>query len=238
MKRRNLGGGPPGALRETGGRTMRRWGISFLLLTLLLSGCGGQSAVPAAAPDGASAPERPAVEARSASPVADMSSSLLEHDPRPLPEEEILTAYQRAAAMYGWFSVDLLPDSGETARVEGRTYRKVDMPGMEDLDDLRTFLRSAFSKELTERLLATGGERPVYREIDGALYVSGENRPRAEHWGDVSVEVQQDSGTEYSVNVCVEHLDADGVSAGVECWSFRYVYEDDRWVFPEFQLVS
>ena len=42
---------------------MRRWGISFLLLTLLLSGCGGQSAVPAAAPDGASAPERPAVEA-------------------------------------------------------------------------------------------------------------------------------------------------------------------------------
>lgn len=207
---------------------MRKRGICLLLLSLLLSGCGQQS-------PSISIP--PAPPAQAAAPVADMSSSLLERSPRPLPEEEILTAYHRACVMFGWFGLDLLPDNGETATVNGRVYRKVDMPGMEDMDGLRAFLRSVFSKELTEQLLASGGDRPLYQEIDGALYVSGESRDRDGSKGEIEVEIQQNSETEYSVNVTVELLDADGASAGLECWSFPYAYEDDRWIFLDFQLV-
>lgn len=211
---------------------MRKRGICVLLLALLLSGCG-QGGASAGDPGQAA----PTVQAGAASPVAGMSASQVERAPRPLPEEEVLTAYERAEAMCGWFSVDLLPDSGETVEVNGKIYRKVDMAGMEDMDDLRAFLRSAFSRELTESLLEAGGECPVYQEINGALYVSGESRSRDQSKGEIDVEVEQSGEMEYSVNVTVELLEADGSAAGLECWSFPYAYEEDRWVFLEFQLV-
>lgn len=204
--------------------------ICLLLLALLLSGCASASDP---GRQDAPAPE----QAREASAAAEMRTSQVERAPRPLPEEEVLTAYSQAETICGWFSVDLLPDSGRTAIANGRTYRKVDMTGMEDMDDLRAFLRSVFSRELTERLLETGGEHPVYQEINGALYVCGESRDRDRSKGAVTVEAEQTAETEYSVNVTVELLGEDGNPAGLECWSFPYAYEEDRWVFLDFQLV-
>lgn len=211
---------------------MKRKLFCFLLMALMLTGCGQGSAFP---PDGASEP--PAAWSEAAAPAAGMTSSQLERAPRPLPEEEIRTAYDRAVTIYSWFTVDLLPDSGETAEIDGCIYRKVDRQGIADLDDLRAFLRSVFSRDLTERLLATGGGWPLYQELDGVLYVRGESRPRDDRKGGIEVQVQQIDDVSYSVNVTVDLLDENGESAGLECWSFPYAYEDDRWVFLEFQLV-
>ena len=62
--------------------------------------------------------------------------------------------------------VSPLPDTGQTVSQDGRIYRRVD--GMEELEDLRIYLNGLFAPEVTERLLTTGGDTPMYRDIDGA----------------------------------------------------------------------
>ena len=151
-------------------------------------------------------------------------------------EEEIISAYDRAVTAYSWFVVSPLPDTGQTVSQDGRIYRRVD--GMEELEDLRIYLNGLFAPEVTERLLTTGGDTPMYRDIDGALYVTGQGRERDPLKGKRQVEAQQVSDGEYSVNVTVDLLDRDGVTiTGLESWSFPYVYTGERWVFTDFHLI-
>ena len=204
----------------------------IFLVVLLLPGCG----------DGAAPSAAVHAEAGSAGIQAEdggFSAIQLEAEPRPLTEEEILSAYYRAEEAYGWFDLTPLPDNGESVRLEGTVYRRVDAPGMEDLDDLRTYLRSLFSLEMTERLLAVGESRPLYQDVDGALYVSFSGRARDGSKGAAQVEVVQVDGQNYTLEVSVELLDASqGAVTGLECWSFPYAYVDGRWVFTDFQMVS
>lgn len=202
---------------------MRR-GICLWLIILLLSGCTGAAA---------DTPEKSAAPAEEG-----LSATRLEADPRPLTEEEILAAYYRAEEAWGWFCREPLPDSGETVSLEGGTYRRVDYPGMETVEDLRSYLRGLFSPELTDRLLSTGEDRPLYRDIEGALYVSFTGQPRDSGRGGTQVSVVQSDAGSYSLEVSVELLDSRGGVTGLECWSFPYAYADSRWVFTDFQLVT
>ena len=204
----------------------------WLLLLFLLSGCGSAAAPPPAA-------GRDAAPAQSLETDMGLSATQLESEPRPLMEEEILAAYYRAEEAYGWFDLAPLPDSGETVRLNGASYRRVDYPGMETADDLRAYLRGLFSAGLTDDLLSLGGDRPYYQDVDGALYVSFSGRARDSGKGAAQVEVVQVDGQNYALEVSVELLDAsqDAVT-GLECWSFPYAYVDGRWVFTDFQLVS
>ena len=77
-----------------------------------------------------------------------------------------------------------------------------------------------------------------YRDIHGELYVGGEGRGWDESKGETDIQIQQTGENAYSVNVTVELLDAAGAENGLECWSFPYTFEGDRWVFSEFQLVN
>lgn len=209
---------------------MKRRSCLWLLLLCLLSGCGS-----AAAP----APDPGETPVPACAPEAGLSATQLEAEPRPPMEEEILAAYYRAEEAYGWFDLAPLPSGGEPVRLDGAVYYKVDYPGMEALDDLRAYLRSLFSAELTDRLLSLGGGSPYYRDVDGALHVSFSGRDRDGGKGAVQVEAVQVDGQTYSLEVAVELLNAgrDAVS-GLECWSFPYAYVDGRWVFTDFQLVS
>lgn len=187
---------------------MKRVWIWSVLLAGLLCGCGAREAEKTPA-DGA---------------------------PPELSQEEILSAYQRAAAAYGWFTLEPLPDSGETVTVDGAVYRRVDMEGMEELKDLRTYLNSVFAPELTEQLLSGGP--PEYRDIEGALYVTGRGRMRDSRKGTVQIQTEQVDSGSYLVNVTVDLLDRDGVTVtGLESWSFPYVYTGDRWVFTDFKTI-
>ncbi len=198
----------------------------LLVLGLLLSGCSGETA--AKDPEAVTAPE---------TAVYGMSASQVQWDFPPLPEEEILDAYQRAVRVYSWFETSPLSSSGEVVTVDGTLYQKVGEEGLTELSSLRAYLRGVFSQELTDELLESGGA-VRYRDIHGALYVTGEGRSCDESKGKTDIQIQQTSENAYSVNVTVELLDAGGAAAGLECWSFPYTFEGDRWVFSDFQLVN
>ena len=202
--------------------------MAALLLALLLTGC--------AAPSGGA--PAPVVRTAPAPPAEDMSSSMVESSARPMPEEEILAAYERAQRIYGWFDLAPPPLSGESAVVEGRTYHRVELEGIEELEDLRACLRGVFSQELTDRLLDGRSARIQYRDVKGALFAAGEGRDRDEGKGAAQIEVERPEEGVCYVNVTVDLLGEDRETVvGLESWSFPYAFENDRWVFTDFRLV-
>jgi len=205
--------------------------IVGLLLLLTLLGCAAPEKLEAA---GASVPG-----SRSEAPERkNMQASMVEESARPLMESEILAAYERAQQLYGWFDLAPLAASDETAVWERESYQRVETEGFENLEDLRTCLRSVFSRELTDRLLNGEAGRVRYRDIGGALFVSGAPREPEAGKRPSRVEVEQLEETLYSVNVLVDLLDEDGEAVvGVESWSFPFAFEEDRWVFTDFCLV-
>ena len=203
--------------------------VAALLLALFLTGC---AAPPEPAPASAPAPASPEAQ------VERMSSSMVESSSRPLPETEILAAYELAQRIYGWFDLAPLPASGESTLLEGETCFRVDMEGVRSLEDLRTYLRGVFSQELTDRLLDGRTARIQYRNAGGVLYVSGEARERDPGKGQARVETERVEEDLYYVNVTVDLLAEDGETVvGLESWSFPYAFQEDRWVFTDFRLI-
>lgn len=204
--------------------------MAALLFALLLTGCSAPAGEAAAAVRSAPAPE-----AR----VENMSSSMVESSARPMPEAEILAAYDRAQRIYGWFDLAPPPLAGESAAVNGVTYYRVDLEGIETLEDLRTCLRGVFSQELADLLLDGRSARIQYRDVNGVLFAAGDSRERDAGKGRTQVEVEQPEEGVYFVNVTVDLLGEDQETVvGLESWSFPYAFVDDRWVFTDFRLVS
>ena len=204
--------------------------LSALLSALLLTGC----AAPAGEAASASAPVSAArSDSAPAARVENMTSSMVESSARPMPEEEVLAAYERAQRVYGWFDLAPLPTVGEALTVNGRAYYRVDMEGMEELEDLRTYLRGVFSQELDG-----GSARIQYRDVNGVLYAAGDIRDRDAGKGQVQVEVERLEDGLYFINVTVDLLGEDRETVvGLESWSFPYAFVEDRWVFTDFRLV-
>ncbi len=195
---------------------------------LLAPGC--------AAPAG-DAPGRTAVPGPRPPEGGGLRSSRVESEARPLSDEEILDAYSRAETLYAWFDLEPLPGAGPAVVTDGALYRQVDREGIQTMEDLRTCLRAVFSQDLTERLLDTGGDIPLYRDIEGVLCVTGNGRDRLPGKGGVQSWVERSEEGDYTVSVTVDLLDEDGAVTGLEYWSFPYEFEEDRWVFTEFRLV-
>ena len=227
---------------------MRKKACLLLLLVAPLTGrgaekstenAGGQEQVRQQAAETAGpAAESADVEPEPSGAEQNITATQVEEKARALTEEEILTAYDRAVTAYGWFDLSPLQVDGESREVDGDSYYRVDARGMQDLEDLRIYLRSVFSDGVVEQMLATGGDRPLYREIDGRLYRRDGGREKDPAKGTSRIEIEQVSDTEYSVDVTVDLLDEDQTAVtGLECWAFPYVYEDGRWVFSDFQLV-
>lgn len=167
----------------------------------------------------------------------ELSAARTQEESRPLTEEEVLSAYDRAVTVCGWFQLSTLPCGEEGLNVDGNVYYPVRSDGLETLEDLQIYLRGSFSQELAEQLLSTGGDVPLYRDIDGALYVRPVSRARDPLRGNVELRVEQTGDTAYTINAAMELLDEDKTVSGVEYWSFPYELVDERWVFTQFQLV-
>ena len=203
----------------------RRSLLAAMLALCLLTGCGGSAGDPA--PAGAEASG------------GAMTASRLENQAAPLTEEDVLSAYSRAEEAYGWFDRETLPAGQESREIDGRVYYPVREPGMETLADLRAYLRGLFSEELTEALLSSGGEAPLYRDVGGALYVLPARRDRDAVRKEGSVRAESVSETAWTVEVTVDLLDGPGGQVtGVEYYAFPYELEEDRWVFTEFRMID
>lgn len=201
------------------------WG---LILVLVLSGCGASG----------TSGEQAQTEIARSEEEGVLSAEQVQDTSRQLVDEEILNAYQRAEKMCSWFELTPLPIGGESRVVDGHTYWRVDYPGIQTMSDLRAYLRSVFSPELTEQLLATGGDTPLYMEMDGALYVAAGGRERDPLKGSLTTQVEQLDDTSYCVNVTVDLLASDQTTVtGVECASFPYELVDGEWVFTDFWLL-
>ena len=187
---------------------MRERVFVLLLSAALLTGCGGKT-TPRSAPE-----ETPSQEEGS------LTAAQTEDMARELTEEEIIAAYYRAETAWGWFDLKPMPDTGESVRVNGAAYRRVDSPSITKTEDLRTYLRSLFSQELTESLLSSGGETPYYRDVDGALYVCFRGRARKTGLGEALIQVEKTGDTSYQVDVTVELLSEGEEESGIACWSF------------------
>ena len=134
---------------------MRKKACLLLLLVALLTGCGaekstenagGQEQVRQQAAETAGpAAESADVEPEPSGAEQNITATQVEEKARALTEEEILTAYDRAVTAYGWFDLSPLQVDGESREVDGDSYYRVDARGMQDLEDLRIYLRSVFS---------------------------------------------------------------------------------------------
>ena len=84
-----------------------------------------------------------------------------------LDEAGALELYAAAREAWSWFDLGTLPTTGDSRG----SYRRVD--GFDSLEELRSYLRTLFSPELTEHLL-TGYQR--FQELDGQLYAEEAGR--------------------------------------------------------------
>lgn len=212
--------------------------VSLLLAVLLLTGCAAESDAFGKAAVPAETQQAAASAVAGEQQEAHFSAAQTEAQARPMSEEEILAAYERAAEVYAWFEDSPLPTGEESVTLDGRIYRRVEYPGIEDMEDLRTYLRGSFSQEVTDRLLETGGEQPLYRNVNGALYAGPVGRSRDEERGEVRARVEQTGETSYVVNVTADLLDWESNVVGVECGAIPYELVEDRWVFTDFQILG
>jgi|GEM_PF-571135 len=214
----------------------------LLALTLLVTGgCGAPAANPAssaASGQTVSAPgETPAASAAESS-YQSMQAASTRDTEAPLTDEQVLDAYHRAASAYDWFGKGTLPSSGAPVTVDGAVYQRVEYAGIENLEDLKTYLRSLFSEELVTEL--TDGDRTPARfcEVDGVLYENVEPADDEEETpaqGESTYAVERQSDSAYLVNVTVEMLGDDGESVtGLECSAYPYKLVNGRWVFTDF----
>ena len=159
--------------------------------------------------------------------------------PEPLTEQEVLYAYDRAVQAYGWFSLNTLPGTGDLVTLNDCEYEQVSYNGIATMKDMRTYLADLFSENVIDQMLPQGTSAPMYRDIDGRLYVRPFSRGADLYKGAVTTAVRQESDTAYSVNVTVEILGADLTTVtGVEIDSFPYELVNGRWVFTDFYLVN
>lgn len=207
---------------------------ALAVLSLAAAGCGN-GAAPASGPGtgrsagGAAARSKAGEITLQAAPVEDRTADLI--------QDEVLLAYDRAKTAFGWFYLTTLPSEEDGVMVGSQRYHPVVYPGIATLEELRTYLRSLFSREVIDRLLPADGVQ--YRDIDGALYVLPSSSRPDPGKGAESVTVEEAGPDVWSVNVTVELLSEDGQDViGMEGYSFPYENVDGRWVFTDFTLVN
>ena len=90
-------------------------------------------------------------------------------------QDEIVDAYDTAAKAYDWFDLTTMPlDNADTKKVGEDVYNRVNQPGITSMAQLKEYLDTLFTPELTESLLAESQDH--YRDIDGVLYARSADR--------------------------------------------------------------
>ncbi len=133
------------------------------------------------------------------------------------PDFQVRVVFDKAAEACGWIYLSPLPVNANDLRVEGETtYYRVEFPGISSMIELRVYLKTLFSDEIVDTLLAVG----VYKEFDGVLYATQVAGGAVLPQGAGEVLRESDVRIVYRLNVdCV------------------YELVGDKWVFTEFPVT-
>lgn len=154
-------------------------------------------------------------------------------------QDEIAAAYRSAAEAYDWFDLTTMPlDSAEVKKTGETVYNRVNRPGITSMAELRAYLNTLFTPELTERLLAQS--RDHYRDFDGALYARSADRGQNLYLQGKRVAAKRKSDIRQDVTVTfyAGYTDASGpapqVTAGYSQTVLDYEKTDAGWRFATF----
>jgi len=150
-------------------------------------------------------------------------------------DEEVKLAYEKAREAYSWFDLTTMYSDGSSQiEYNGSIYVKVNQEGFESLSDLEAYLRSLFSDDIVDSLLATNR----YIDVDGALYALPADRGTNIFAGEEYHKIIRESDKKIIYEVTVDILDENFEKvADEEVFSFSYELIGDKWVFTNFSLV-
>lgn len=113
---------------------------------------------------------------------------------------DIVAVYNTAAEAYAWFDMTTMPLDAYDSRQEGdRVYNRVKRPGITSMAELKDYLNTLFTPELTESLLALSPDR--YKDFDGVLYAQGADRGSNLYLQDKQVDVKNKDDTHWEVTL-------------------------------------
>ncbi|MEG0752084.1 MAG: hypothetical protein RR998_02020 [Oscillospiraceae bacterium] len=88
-------------------------------------------------------------------------------------QDEVVAAYKKASTAYSWFAINTIPVDGENQKKIGEmTYQRVKFEGINSMAELRSYLLTMFTDEMTAKILAMDSDtaNPRYQDVDGVLY--------------------------------------------------------------------
>ena len=110
--------------------------------------------------------------------------------------------------------------------------------GLENAERTAEFINRTGPKRIINFTIFHHESAPLYRDVDGVLYVLPSGRERDPSKGAAVIQVEHTGETAYSVDVTVDLLDENGETVtGVECYAFPYEFVEDHWVFTDFRMV-
>ncbi|MEA4956049.1 MAG: hypothetical protein VB096_11170 [Pseudoflavonifractor sp.] len=159
-------------------------------------------------------------------------------------DEEILRVYRKATEAYSWFAgygdSGLALDSEDTQVRAYLTYFRVTAPELNSVNDLRAYLKTMFSDEVVDGLLAP--EQDHFLDIEGGLYALPAGRGADPAKGGITTAVlwpEGESPKSCTVQTTVELLDPNNgyVVTGEQVYNFPYAQVGDKWVFTQFEAI-
>lgn len=149
------------------------------------------------------------------------------------PEARIRIQLDRALEAWNWFAGMTLPSVFEDEihpEDSQWAYYRVDYPGISTMLELRTYLKTLFSDEIVDNLLA---EDSLYREFDGVLYVTPLDAGYPAFYGTEQVQRLSDTKLNYHMEGSLVYGDPSTAPVPVVL-DFPYELVGDKWVFTEF----
>ncbi len=210
--------------------------------------------VPTAAETPPSTPAPKPKPTPTSAPTPDQTPEIIA-TPEPLPaeperisDEEVLAAYREAEEAYSWFAgysdAGLMLDMEDTEARPDLTFYRVRRPGLGTMDELRGYLKSLFSDEIVDPLLAESPGVPHFVETEKGLYALPAGRGSDITKGAVTLEVQWPQEGEQSlctVRARVEQLvpNEEGtlLPVGETVYEFPYQKVGDKWIFTHFESI-
>lgn len=162
---------------------------------------------------------------------------------------DVLVAYDKAVEAYSWFHLSSMPcvegnsdmimwdDDGRLP--EAIRYDRVNFPGIGTMAELDSYLRSIFTDDIVDELMAMNDKYEQYADINGALYSIQGARGANIFVGSESYDVINVDEETIDLVVLAEDLDEEQKLIGHTVYDFFYedIDGNNTWRFTNFGMT-